>query len=121
MTALLLAMPAMGQQVRDRQNRRVAGVNPNKEKEADEEARAKAKTGIRVWTIDEHSGIPDSVAVDTIHHAFQNTAFSDGPKGFYSNLGNLGSPRQAKVFTLRPEMDYFIFAQPYDCFLKPLQ
>ena len=121
MTALLLAMPAMGQQVRDRQNRRVAGVNPNKEKEADEEARAKAKTGIRVWTIDEHSGIPDSVAVDTIHHAFQNTAFSDGPKGFYSNLGNLGSPRQAKVFTLRPEMDYFIFAQPYDFFLKPLQ
>ncbi len=121
LTAMLLAMPAMGQQVRDRLNRRVAGVNPNKEKEAEEEERAKAKTGIHVWTVDEHTGIPDSVAVDTIHHAFQNTAFSDGPKGLYSNLGNIGSPRLAKVFTMRPEMNYFIFAQPYDFFLKPLQ
>ena len=66
LTAMLLAMPAMGQQVRDRLNRRVAGVNPNKEKEAEEEERAKAKTGIHVWTVDEHTGIPDSVAVDTI-------------------------------------------------------
>ena len=111
----------MGQQVRDRNNRRIAGANPNKEREAEEESRAKAKTGIRVWTVDENSGLTDSVAVDTIHHAFQNTAFTDGAKGLYSNLGNLGSPRQAKVFTLRPEMDYFIFAQPYDFFLKPLK
>lgn len=117
----LMALPAMSQQVRDGRGRRVAGVNPNKEREAEAEARAKAKTGIRVWTVDECSGLTDSVAADTIHHAFQNTVFSDGPKGFYANLGNLGSPRQAKVFTLRPEMDYFIFAQPYDFFLKSLK
>ena len=121
LAVILLAVSAMGQQVRDRNNRRIAGANPNKEREAEEESRAKAKTGIRVWTVDENSGLTDSVAVDTIHHAFQNTAFTDGAKGLYSNLGNLGSPRQAKVFTLRPEMDYFIFAQPYDFFLKPLK
>lgn len=118
---MLTALPAVGQQVRDGQNRRIAGANPNKEKDAENEARAKAKTGIHTWVVDEHSGLPDSVEVDTMHHAFQNTAFTDGAKGFYANLGNLGSPRQAKVFTLRPEMDYFIFAQPYDFFLKPLQ
>lgn len=111
----------MSQQVRDRANRRVAGANPNKEKEAEDEARAKAKTGIRTWVVDERSGLPDSVPVDTIHHSFQNEAFTDGGRGFYANLGNLGSPRQSKVFTLRPEMDYFIFAQPYDFFLRTLQ
>lgn len=120
MVASLVAIPAMSQQVRDSQGRRVAGSNPNKDKQSEEEERAKAKTGIRVWTVDERTGLPDSAAIDTVHHAFQNTAFTDGSKGLYANLGNLGSPRQAKVFTLRPEMDYFIFAQPYDFFLKPL-
>ena len=120
MVASLMAIPAMSQQVRDSQGRRVAGANPNKDKQSEEEARAKAKTGIRVWTVDEHTGLPDSAVIDTVHHAFPNTAFTDGSKGLYANLGNLGSPRQAKVFTLRPEMDYFIFAQPYDFFLKPL-
>ncbi|MBP5629624.1 MAG: putative porin, partial [Bacteroidaceae bacterium] len=120
MVASLVAIPAMSQQVRDSQGRRVAGANPNKDKQSEEEARAKAKTGIRVWTVDEHTGLHDSAVIDTVHHAFPNTAFTDGSKGLYANLGNLGSPRQAKVFTLRPEMDYFIFAQPYDFFLKPL-
>ena len=118
--AVFVALPAMSQHVRDRQNRRVAGANPHKEEQAQKEQQAKAKTGIRTWTVDPHSGLTDSVAADTLHHAFQNTAFTDGIKGFYNNLGNLGSPRQAKVFTLRPEMDYFIFAQPYDFFLPTI-
>lgn len=120
MLAAFMTIPVMGQQVRDSQGRRVGGANPNKDKQSEEEERAKAKTGIRVWTVDECSGLTDSVQVDTLHHAFQNNAFTDGAKGFYANLGNLGSPRLAKVFTLRPEMDYFIFAQPYDFFLKSL-
>lgn len=119
LVALLAFLPASGQILRDNSNREVKG-NPNKDKESKEEARAKAKKGIRTWTVNEMSGLADSVATDTMSHSFQNTSFTDGERSFYNNLGNIGSPRLAKVFSLRPEMNYYIFTQPYDFFIKPM-
>ncbi len=114
---LLMALPAMSQVLRDESNREVRS-NPNKELEEREEAAAKAKRGIRTWTTDSYSGLTDSVATDTLHHMFQNSCYSDGARGLYSNLGNLGSPRLSKVFALRPEMTDYIFTQPYDFFIQ---
>ena len=121
---LCVQTQTQAQVVRDNQNRRVADVDQNRrqnkktEKDSD---KSKAKTGIRAWTVDEMSGLTDSVPVDTMPHNFQNTMFTEGYKGFYSSLGNIGSPRQARVFTLRPEMNYFLFSQPFDFFIHKLK
>ena len=52
---------------------------------------------------------------------FQNTSYTDGVKGFYNNLGNIGSPRLSKIFSLRPVMNDYIFVQPYDFFIKDIR
>lgn len=117
---LLLGVMAVHSQTLRDQEQRVVKSNPNKDKEKKGEARAKAKRGIRVWTINDASGLSDSVAVDTTSHAYQNTAFTTGTKGFYNSLGNLGSPRKSKLYSLRPEMTDYIFIQPYDFFIKDI-
>ncbi|MDY3062503.1 MAG: putative porin [Bacteroidaceae bacterium] len=117
MLAGTIVSPA--QILRDDQRREIKS-NPNKDKERKAEARSKAKRGIRTWVVDEKSGLSDSVATDTLTHGFQNTTFSEGYKGHYASLGNVGSPRQARVFALRPEMNDYIFTQPYDFFLKDI-
>lgn len=117
---LLLGVMAVHSQTLRDQEQRVVKSNPNKDKEKKGEARAKAKRGIRVWTINDASGLSDSVAVDTTSHVFQNTAFTTGTKGFYNSLGNLGSPRKSKLYSLRPEMTDYIFIQPYDFFIKDI-
>ena len=117
---LLLGVMAVHSQTLRDQEQRVVKSNPNKDKEKKGEARAKAKRGIRVWTINDASGLSDSVAVDTTSHAFQNTTFTTGTKGFYNSLGNLGSPRKSKLYSLRPEMADYIFIQPYDFFIKDI-
>lgn len=117
---LLLGVMAVHSQTLRDQEQRVVKSNPNKDKEKKGEARAKAKRGIRVWTINDASGLSDSVAVDTTSHAFQNTTFTTGTKGFYNSLGNLGSPRKSKLYSLRPEMTDYIFIQPYDFFIKDI-
>lgn len=117
---LLLGVMAVHSQTLRDQEQRVVKSNPNKDKEKKGEARAKAKRGIRVWTINDASGLSDSVAVDTTSHAFQNTTFTTGTKGFYNSLGNLGSPRKSKLYSFRPEMTDYIFIQPYDFFIKDI-
>ncbi len=108
-----------GQTLRDEEHR-VIKSNPDKDKEKKTEERTKAKRGIRAWTVNEQTGLSDSVAVDTTFHLFQNSSFTTGKKDFYSSLGNLGSPRISKLYTLRPEMTDYIFTQPYDFFIKDI-
>jgi hypothetical protein len=116
---LLCVTIVCGQTLRDERNR-VVKSNPNKGKEEKADERAKAKRGIRTWTVNDKTGLSDSVAVDTTAHLFQNTSFTTGKKGFYSSLGNVGSPRISKLFTLRPEMTDYLFTQPYDFFIKDI-
>lgn len=111
--------PTLSQTLRDDTQREIRS-NPNKDKEKKTEARSKAKRGIRVWTVSDCSGLTDSAVVDTTTHLFQNTAYTTGTKGFYNSLGNLGSPRLAKVYSLRPQMADYIFTQPYDFFIKDI-
>ena len=64
--------------------------------------------------IDERLGtvIPEEYN-DTLPHLFQNFDATEGLRGEYSILGNLGSPRLALNFLDRPIIDAFMFIQPF--------
>ena len=79
-----------------------------------------APIGLRTWTVSRFNDI-DSCAIDTFSHQFHKENYTEGITGRYNSLGNMGSPRQSRIFTDRPGFNYFIFAQPYDFFLKPFE
>lgn len=76
--------------------------------------------GIRMWTIDSHFGNRREIPVDTLMHQFQNIQFTDGLNGEYNYLGNIGSPRLSRIFFHREPASQFIFTDPYDYFLVPV-
>lgn len=78
--------------------------------------------GLKVWTIDERFGDRLMSLPDTMPHMYMNSIFNTGLRGEYNSLGNLGAPRQNRIFADRNEQDQFIFMQPYDYFLiRPSQ
>lgn len=54
------------------------------------------------WTIDPIYGRRTPVDVDTLQHEFQNKAYPEGIHGEMNSLGNLGSPRESRIFMERP-------------------
>lgn len=69
------------------------------------------------WHIDEQFGhVQREEFNDTLPHLFQNFNATEGMRGEYSILGNLGSPRMNINFLDRPLMDDLMFIQPYDYF-----
>ncbi len=54
---------------------------------------------------------------DTVIHLFQNVHFTDGLNGEYNYLGNMGSPRQSRIFFHRPFGDDYLFTEPMDYFV----
>ena len=54
--------------------------------------------------------------VDTLHHMFMNTDLPEGIEGHYNSLGNVGSPRQSRIYMERPITPDFIFVAPFDMF-----
>lgn len=78
--------------------------------------------GLRVWTVDERFGDRLAALPDTMPHMFMNSVFNTGLRGEYNSLGNLGAPRQNRIFADRDEHEQFIFMQPYDYFFtRPSQ
>ncbi|WP_443866185.1 putative porin [Leyella stercorea] len=76
--------------------------------------------GIRVWTVDSRFGDQRKAAVDTVSHMFMNSIFTTGLRGEYNTTGNLGAPRIHRIFIDRPETEQFIFTQPYDYVVSPV-
>lgn len=78
--------------------------------------------GIKVWTVDSRFGDRTTALLDTVPHGFMNSVFTTGMNGEYNTTGNLGSPRINRIFIFRPvnNDEQFIFAQPYDSFLTPI-
>ncbi len=71
--------------------------------------------GLKVWTVDERFGDRYEAVVDTMQHMYMNTTFTEGLRGEYNTLGNMGSPRINRIFIDRPtRQEQFIFTQPYD-------
>ena len=77
--------------------------------------------GIYVWTIDRRFGDVRPTLPDTVPHLFMNTIFNTGVYGEYNTTGNNYTPRESRIFIDRPEMDQFIFTQPYSWFMKQPQ
>ncbi len=76
--------------------------------------------GLKVWTIDERLGDRTQASPDTLQHMYMNSIFTTGLRGEYNSLGNLGSPRINRIFIDRNLSDQFIFTQPYDFFITPV-
>ena len=73
--------------------------------------------GLRVWTVDERFGDIHTAVPDTMPHMYMNSIFTTGLRGEYNTLGNVGSPRQNRIFVDRDEQEQFIFTQPYSYFI----
>ncbi len=76
--------------------------------------------GIYVWRVDKMFGDRISATPDTLSHMFMNTIFTSGLRGEYNTTGNLGSPRQSRIFIDRKGNGQFLFTQPYDFFITPV-
>lgn len=80
----------------------------------------KVPKDIRQWHVDEHSGEIIPVNADTLQFMYQNWHLTEGMNGEYNFLGNMGTPRQSRIFFNRPTTTKFDFLQPYDYFyLRP--
>lgn len=77
--------------------------------------------GIKVWTIDRRFGDMTYTTPDTVSYMFMNRVFTSGMRGEYNTTGNLGSPRINRIFIDRPLDDSFLFTQPYDYFVIPVE
>ena len=55
-----------------------------------------------MWQLDERLGDRTIVPADTANLNFQNTNLVEGMEGHYNYLGNLGSPRQSRLFFSSP-------------------
>ena len=73
--------------------------------------------GLKVWTIDERFGDRKPAVPDTLSYMYMNSNLTYGKRGEYNTLGNLGSPRQNRIFIDRPTMSEFFFLDPYDMFI----
>lgn len=77
--------------------------------------------GIRVWTVDERFGDTKAAVVDTLQHMYMNTTFTEGLRGEYNTLGNMGAARLNRIFIdRRNTQGNFIFTEPYDYIVNPV-
>ena len=63
---------------------------------------------VKAWVIDPTYGDVKPVDVDTLQHGFPGNSLADGYFGEYNSLGNLGSPRESRIFMNRPETHNFL-------------
>lgn len=73
--------------------------------------------GLKVWTIDERFGDRKPAVPDTLSYMYMNSNLTYGKRGQYNTLGNLGSPRQNRIFIDRRATSEFFFLDPYDMFI----
>lgn len=75
---------------------------------------------IHQWHIDDLFGNVIQVEPDTVPHTFQNWHLTEGIHGEYNYLGNMGAPRESRLFFNRPSNTTYDFLQPFDYFItKP--
>lgn len=76
--------------------------------------------GLKVWTVDERFGDRKATVPDTLQHMYMNSIFTDGLRGEYNTTGNLGAPRINRIYIDRIDRGQFLFTQPYDYILTPV-
>ena len=59
--------------------------------------------------------------VDTLQHMYMNSTFTEGLRGEYNTLGNMGTARLNRIFIdRRNTQGNFIFTEPYDYIVNPV-
>lgn len=73
-----------------------------------------------MWRIKNELGDRVMIPADTVYHHFQNTNLTEGIKGHYNYLANLGSPRLSRIFFERRDPQPGIFIEPFSgFFIRP--
>lgn len=101
-------------------NGNVATANDRRNRADSTSSHKEIPKGIYVWTVDSRFGDRKAAQLDTLSHMYMNTIFTSGLRGEYNTTGNLGSPRQARVFVDRQVGSRFLFTDPYDYFITPV-
>lgn len=101
-------------------NGNVATANDRRNRADSTSSHKEIPKGIYVWTVDSRFGDRKAAQLDTLSHMYMNTIFTSGLRGEYNTTGNLGSPRQARVFVDRQVGSQFLFTDPYDYFITPV-
>ncbi len=101
-------------------NGNVATANDRRNRADSTSSHKEIPKGIYVWTVDSRFGNRKAAQLDTLSHMYMNTIFTSGLRGEYNTTGNLGSPRQARVFVDRQVGSQFLFTDPYDYFITPV-
>lgn len=101
-------------------NGNVATANDRRNRADSTSLHKEIPKGIYVWTVDSRFGDRKAAQLDTLSHMYMNTIFTSGLRGEYNTTGNLGSPRQARVFVDRQVGSQFLFTDPYDYFITPV-
>ena len=101
-------------------NGNVATANDRRNRADSTSSHKEIPKGIYVWTVDSRFGDRKAAQLDTLSHMYMNTIFTSGLRGEYNTTGNLGSPRQARVFVDRQVGSQFLFTAPYDYFITPV-
>ena len=101
-------------------NGNVATANDRRNRADSTSSHKEIPKGIYVWTVDSRFGDRKAAQLDTLSHMYMNTIFTSGLRGEYNTTGNLGSPRQARVFVDRQVGSQFLFTDPYDYFIMPV-
>ena len=123
---LLLPLTAVSQTMRTNDANAQAGKNLGFgsgdifnpfSKDTTKREKVEAPKEIHQWHIDEFSGNPIPVNADTLPHLYQNWHLTEGMNGEYNFLGNMGAPRQSRIFFNRPSDTQYDFLQPYDYFI----
>lgn len=98
-----------------------AGMRQQRVSDSIQSQHKEIHTGLHVWTIDERFGDRTPAEPDTVSYMFMNTTFTTGLRGEYNTTGNLGAPRQSRIFIDRTDPGDFIFTEPFSYFIVPVQ
>ena len=71
---------------------------------------------IHQWKIDRRFGEKIEIDADTMQFMFQNWHLTEGVNGEYNYLGNMGTPRETRLYFNRSTTTTYDFLQPYDYF-----
>ena len=71
---------------------------------------------IHQWKVDRRFGNKMEINADTLQFMFQNWHLTEGINGEYNYLGNMGTPRETRLYFNRPTGTAYDFLQPFDYF-----
>lgn len=119
----LLPFTVNGQNLFDAEGNRIDGNQRDNSSHfsdtEEEEDKEEMPVGLKVWKVDDIFADRIKAEIDTMPYMFQNENFTEGIRGSYNHLGNMGSPRISRLYMERKRENDFLFLDPFDFFLLP--